>query len=262
MKYELKKHSTRGLIGTGFNLLFDNFFILIILSLIAGIPAYFTLFGSNIPILNTTGFFGFILLLIFSSVFTTVCTGLTIEIVAKRYLGERITFYEYTRSLYEIFFPLLLLSFLKAVLTGIGFYLLLVPGILFSLGFSVAEHVLVIERKKVIESLKRSWNLTKGKKAGIFGLDFLLFLILIPVAIIVIFLSMFINNMTVDSQIIVTQMSMQFLLLLIRPFFACVFILLYFNLRIEKEGFNLEYLVKRFSSEYEEGEEISSEHIE
>jgi hypothetical protein len=261
MKYELKKYSTGGLIGTGFNLLVDNFFILILLSLIAGIPSYFTLLGINIPILNTTGFPGLFLLLIFSSVFVTVCTGLTIEIVAKRYLGERITFHEYSRSLYEIFFPLLLLSFLKAVLTGIG-YFLVVPGILFSLGFSVAEHVLVIERKKVIESLKRSWDLTKGKKAGIFGLSFLLFLILIPIIFIVIFLSTFIFSMTENFRIIAPQVSMQFLMLLIRPFFSCVFTLLYFNLRIEKEGFKLEYLVKRFSSEYEEGEEISNEHIE
>jgi hypothetical protein len=58
-----------------------------------------------------------------------------------------------------------------ATLGIFGAYLLvIIPGIMLSLSWSVAAPVLMIERRRVIESLRRSRDLTSGYRWKIFGL--------------------------------------------------------------------------------------------
>jgi hypothetical protein len=64
--------------------------------------------------------------------------------------------------------PLLLLSIVVSVLTGIGFLLLIVPGIMVFVAFSVAVPVLVEERPGVFGSMQRSRDLTRGSRWRIF----------------------------------------------------------------------------------------------
>ena len=77
--------------------------------------------------------------------------------------------------------PLFLLSILVTILTGIGFMLLIVPGIMVFIVFSVAVPVLVEERAGVFGSMKRSRELTRGSRWRIFLLClnfFVLYLLL------------------------------------------------------------------------------------
>ncbi len=53
-------------------------------------------------------------------------------------------------------------------LQGIGFLLLIIPGIIIWLALTLVYPVAVLEKRSVIDTLSRSWNLTKGRQGLIF----------------------------------------------------------------------------------------------
>jgi hypothetical protein len=68
----------------------------------------------------------------------------------------------------------------SSVLLGLSFFVfiaLLVPCVILSLGFSLVTEVATIEHVWPVQALKRSWELTKGVRGSIFGLLFVLGLI-------------------------------------------------------------------------------------
>jgi hypothetical protein len=65
--------------------------------------------------------------------------------------------------------PLIALTLLTSIILIVGFILLIVPGIIFYVIFSVAVPVMVEERPGVIGSLERSVALTRGSRWQVFG---------------------------------------------------------------------------------------------
>jgi len=90
--------------------------------------------------------------------------------------GRRVTFGESLSAGFRMILPLIALSILFAIGVGIGFMLLLIPGIILLLMWAVAIPVLVIERPGVIASFGRSAELTKGSRWKILGLFLVLFI--------------------------------------------------------------------------------------
>jgi hypothetical protein len=70
---------------------------------------------------------------------------------------------------------------LTSIITGIGFLLLIVPGIIFLIWFSLVIPVIIVEQKSVFESLGRSRRLVSNRWEKTFGL-LLTFGIIIVVA--------------------------------------------------------------------------------
>jgi hypothetical protein len=66
--------------------------------------------------------------------------------------------------------PIVGLAIVSSLAIGLGFVLLVVPGVILYLMWSVAVPVLVEERRGVFGSLSRSAELTKGSKGRILGL--------------------------------------------------------------------------------------------
>ena len=66
--------------------------------------------------------------------------------------------------------PLLALGFLSAIGMAFFFLLLIVPGIMAAVRWSVAAPALVVERVGVMEAFGRSGDLTRGSRWSIFGL--------------------------------------------------------------------------------------------
>lgn len=63
---------------------------------------------------------------------------------------------------------LVVMLILQGIGVGIGFLLLIIPGIILAIGWTVAAPAVVIERLGVTESLARSWKLTQGNRLTIF----------------------------------------------------------------------------------------------
>ena len=80
---------------------------------------------------------------------------------------------------------LLCASILVGIIVGIGFVLLIVPGIILALGLAPYIYVAIDTDLDTIEVLKKTWNMMKGHKMDyfIFGLSFIGWCLLIPFTI-------------------------------------------------------------------------------
>lgn len=65
--------------------------------------------------------------------------------------------------------PLLGLYLLTGLAVGLGFLLLIVPGVILALAWSVVGPVLIEENRPVMETFGRSAELTRGTRLNIFG---------------------------------------------------------------------------------------------
>ena len=104
--------------------------------------------------------------------------------------GQRASFGESLSSGLQVVFPLIGLSILWALGVGIGFVLLIVPGIILLMMWSVAVPSLVVERQGVFAAFRRSSQLTKGARWKIFGLSLVLLVIYWLLSIIVTFVGL------------------------------------------------------------------------
>jgi hypothetical protein len=74
------------------------------------------------------------------------------------------------------FIPLAAIAILTSLAVGVGFLLLIVPGVILWLGWSVTIPVRVIEHTPILGVFGRSWQLTSGHRGAIFGLFVIFFL--------------------------------------------------------------------------------------
>jgi hypothetical protein len=123
----------------------------------------------------------------------------------------------------------------------VGLALLVIPFAVFS-GLSIATPSLVLEHVSAGRAMSRSWQLTKGFRLRIIGLLFVVMVIvLIPMFALGILGGMFgtgeSRSMTVLFTAIIGVVS-----LIITPLLYCVLTLLYYDLRVRKEGYDLEVL--------------------
>jgi uncharacterized membrane protein len=74
-------------------------------------------------------------------------------------------------------FNFMLASIIRGFIVLVGFILFIVPGIIFSIKLQFYEYFIVDKKMDAIDSLKASWELTKGVKWNLFLLGLLLALI-------------------------------------------------------------------------------------
>lgn len=89
--------------------------------------------------------------------------------------GRKATFGESLGTGLRVALPLIGLAILSGIGVALGMLLLLVPGIILALMWSVAVPTLVIERRGILGSLGRSNDLTKGAKWKILGIVLIVF---------------------------------------------------------------------------------------
>ncbi len=91
--------------------------------------------------------------------------------------GKRVSFGDCVQIAIRFLLPTLAIGILVTIGLTIGFMLLIVPGVILALGWSMSVPVLIQERLGVFGSMSRSWALTKGSRWSLFGLFLILFII-------------------------------------------------------------------------------------
>ena len=130
--------------------------------------------------------------------------------------------------------------FIAIVPLTVGFLLCILPGIWLAVMWSVVVPVLAVERLGPGASLGRSWKLVKNRfwpVLGVLALSFLITLVIQSVFSAVATASfLFSGSVGLEIQALVNTFSR----ILVTPFTATVTAVLYFDLRVRQEGFDLE----------------------
>lgn len=127
------------------------------------------------------------------------------------------------------------------LLVLVGLLLLAIPFAVFS-GLSIATPALVLEDIRAGRAMSRSWQLTKGFRLRIVGLLFVVMVIvLIPMFALGIIGGMVGSGESRSTTVIFTAI-IGVVSLIITPLLYCVLTLLYYDLRVRKEGYDLEVL--------------------
>ena len=79
----------------------------------------------------------------------------------------------HTKSLVDF----ILATLIRGVITVIGFVLLIIPGIIFSIRLQFVTYLIVDKKMLAVDSIKKSWEMTKGNTWNLFFFGILLCLI-------------------------------------------------------------------------------------
>jgi hypothetical protein len=171
------------------------------------------------------------------------------RVIAHAYLGEEATVGDSLRFAARRAGATLWLSLLL-VLGLIGaFIALILPGIWLLVAWSVAFPVMLVEGTGGFKALGRSLALVKGRWWATFGRLVVAYILVSVVTLVVTAVAIGLAVSVVDKTsfgALVLQQAANFMVSLVTtPFIAAVTTLVYFDLRVRKEGFDLALMAER-----------------
>lgn len=182
-------------------------------------------------------------------VLNLIATGATVFVVSESYLGRPISAREALRRATPYIGRILICSLLMAFVVGLGFLFFVIPGLVLGVGLALAIPVVVIEpRTGASAALSRSWELTRGARWRIFGLGLtLLVLLYVPVVAVTGLFAVVLPATgggfgPASLRAIVAIAIGGLVQMFIYPLFYCVLTVTYYDLRVRREGFDLELL--------------------
>ena len=179
------------------------------------------------------------------TVLSSIATAATVFVVSESYLGRPLPAREALSRATPLLARLILCSLLFAIIVGIGFIFFFIPGIIMVCGLLLAFPSLVLEPGiSPTGALSRSWSLTRGSRWRMFALLITMVLLLyVPLvglgAVAAVALPGGSHGTTPGT---VTLAVVGVVQMLLYPLLYCVLTVAYYDLRVRKEGFDLEVL--------------------
>ena len=197
-----------------------------------------------------------LLYLIVLVVLNLVATAATVFIVSESYLGRPIGPREALDRAAPYIGRVLACSLLMTLAVGLGFVLLIFPGLILAVGLVLAIPAVVLEPGlSASGALARSWELTRGWRWRMFGLGVtLLVLLYVPVLAISGLIALALPGSlggglgpTMVGAVVGLAIG-GLVQIFIYPLFYCVLTVTYYDLRVRKEGFDLELLASQLQT--------------
>jgi hypothetical protein len=198
--------------------------------------------------------------LILILILSQISNAAILHIIAQEFIDQRVGIGSAFRFAFHRFGRLLLASILQGLTIGLGFILCIAPGIIFWVWYMFVAQVVVVEGFKGEKAMSRSKELTAGYRGRVFGILLLCIAIGVILQMAVGLLQRFlptqelvrttsgfvslINYRNYAVNVILGQLVN----ILVQTYIAVCITLLYFDLRIRKEGFDLELAAKHQSS--------------
>ncbi|MGH7526014.1 MAG: glycerophosphoryl diester phosphodiesterase membrane domain-containing protein [Gemmatimonadales bacterium] len=246
----LRPLSVGEILDVSFTLYRRHFAPLALVALVcSGVPLLISLFLESSGGILVNPLLALVYYLVFV-VLGALATAATVHIVSESYLGRPLGARDALVRATPLLWRLIVCSLLVAIVVGIGFILLLIPGIILACGLILAFPALVLEPGSTpVAALARSWALTRGSRWRIFGLLLtLLVLLYIPfiaiggIAAVLLPRTDFTSGGYQLAAGVVTVAVAGIVQVFIYPLFYCVLTVAYYDLRVRKEGFDLEVL--------------------
>jgi hypothetical protein len=224
-----------------------RFVPLVILTLIASVPGYITLFLFPFPDMSggvdpdTLITFGYAVgtMLLMMIVTGALAGGAVIYGVVQDLRGRPFSVSESLLVALRRLLPLIGVGFCVGILVVIGVILLVVPGCILLSMLLVSTHACVVERTGVFASMSRSRTLTRGHRWKVFGMVVLL-------AIVIGILSTVVGAVFSLAGPYASLIATQAFNLIAGAFDSVLFTVLYFQLRVAKEGVDIDKIASVF----------------
>lgn len=167
-------------------------------------------------------------------VIVPLANAAVIQAVARRYLGQPVTAIEAIKHGFRRLLPLIGTSILMGLAVAGGFLLLIIPGILCLIWFSLSQHVVVIEEVGGLTALKRSKKLVSPHWATFAALGLVLGIISWLLTVSLEFVPQPHIKLAVSTCVsAITTMV-----------WTAALVVFYFSCRCAEENFDLEYLAQ------------------
>jgi hypothetical protein len=196
---------------------------------------------------------GSLVVLVLGLISSILASGACFRAIASAYLGERTGWRESLSYALRHVHSLLWVTLLSGFAAGLGAILCLIPGIYLWVAFSLAVPVLLTEGVRGRHALGRSRELVRGSWWRVFGVVMLGYILagILSGAI----SALVIGVTTVQSGqasllgIVVSIVAGTVSKVATTPFTAAFITVLYFDLRVRKEAFDLQLLAQRIGVE-------------
>ena len=162
--------------------------------------------------------------------------------VARFHLGEQPTVGDIAEGGLPLIGPVVWVIFLYTLVVLGGLIALIIPGIFFAIRFSFGVPGVVLDKLRGTEALRRSWRLTEGNFWRVLGIGLVAGLLTgVAAAVIAVPAALIADQMGVSGWF-VRAIGLSIATVLTMPFSQMVNVLLYFDLRVRKEGLTLDRL--------------------
>ena len=165
--------------------------------------------------------------------------------VSSCYLGSRPTIISSYKAVLSRIIPLICAVLLTYLMLAVGFVLCVIPGIIVLILTAFVSEVLILENKGCVESIKRSFVLAKSSWGRILLVGVISVLLMWVVSLLI-SLPFQVLTMGVAQQ---TSLAMAMSTIvrgitsaIVMPIIAVAFVLLYYDVRVRLEGFDVEML--------------------
>jgi hypothetical protein len=223
------------------------------------IPYYlFVALGARYPIVTAVASIVFYIPM-------AAANGAIIKALADRYLGREATIAGSWAYVFRRLVPYFLTAILAVLLFMIGFILLCVPGIIVAFWLYFLYNVMIVEDRFYVEAIQRSRELAAGQWGRIFVVAVLSFLIygaaLLVLGMIVGMQFVFMGKAgaaVVPLWVSVFRgLAQGVTTSLMAPIVTLMSVLLYFDVRVRKEGFDIELLSQEMGDSPQGGPPIA-----
>ncbi len=266
MENKKKYMSIGNIFNETFNLYFNNFIKLCIPYIIVVFPSTLIIQmvqKNTIDSLSSVDTFGIFVVTIGFTILTSLISSIAVLFIiiisSRAYNNEKESLANSLMKMLRKFFPYLLFIFIMYAAITLGTFLLVVPGVILTLGWYVATVVFVEEDLGIFKSLSRCWNLTKGYKGTLFGISILIGIIVMTILTLI---SVIVSKSVSGSVAFTNTISLipdsteniifTFLSQIIAPITTCMVVVIYFNLKKDKESFDTEQLADSFLEEHKD----------
>lgn len=247
---ELRPLSTGEILDNAFGLYRRHFAPLVVIVLVvSAVPTILELY-----VQASGGFFVrpvlWMLTGLLNIVLSAIGTAAAVFIVSDSYLGRPVDPWDALSRAVPYIARIVVLSILTTLVVGLGFMFFLVPGVIFLSALVISTQALVLEENRSpIEAMGRSWQLTKGFRWKVLALVVVTAIIVFIPSIALVSVASFLAT----GPAVLTDLSIGWSLalvlgavvqLLLYPLMYSVLTVLYYDLRVRKEGFDLEVLAQ------------------
>jgi hypothetical protein len=162
---------------------------------------------------------------------------------SDRYLGRQPDIAQSLQRALSRAWPIIGTTLVTLVLAAFGLILLIIPGLYFFARFALSSTVALLEERPVLQSLERSATLSQGRKLHILGAMLAVWLITFAVTVTV---GAVVGLLGLASVSILAEAAVG---IGITPLITVVTAVLYYDLRIRAEGFDVELMERQLRTD-------------